>query len=109
MKWAWLVSSIVCEVIGTICLKQASTGQDESGWYSVGVGVFYLACFGFLGEAMKHFPISTVYATWSGVGVALLAIVGVIFFGDRMTTVKLLSLGLVIAGVVGLNLSGISH
>ena len=108
MKWVWLMSSILCEVLGTICLKQASSEQ-ASGWFSVGVWVFYLACFGFLGEAMKHFPVSTVYATWSGVGVALLAVVGVVFFGDKLNAMKLVSLALVIAGVVGLNLSGISH
>jgi multidrug transporter EmrE-like cation transporter len=44
-----------------------------------------------------------------GSGVALLAIVGVVFFGDNINATKVISFGLLIVGVVGLNLSGISH
>ncbi|MEM9353687.1 MAG: multidrug efflux SMR transporter [Planctomycetota bacterium] len=109
MGWLWLLGSIVCEVIGTTFLKLASDGGKHSGWYSAGVVVFYVVCFALLGGAMKHFSLSTVYATWSGLGVSLLAVIGVVAFGDQINPLKILSLILVVAGVVGLNMSGVSH
>jgi multidrug transporter EmrE-like cation transporter len=59
--------------------------------------------------SVNHFSLGTLYATWSGLGVALVAIIGVIFFGDNINALKVISFLLLIAGVVGLNLSGISH
>ncbi len=109
MKWFWLFSSIVCEVIGTTFLKLAFEGGKHAAWFGVAVVVFYLACFALLGVAMKHFSLGTVYATWSGVGVCLLALIGVMFFNDEVNALKVVSFVLVIAGIVGLNLSGISH
>ena len=80
MKWIWLFSSIACEVIGTTFLKLASGESPHTAKYAGAVVVFYVACFALLAQAMKHFSIGTVYATWSGVGVGILAIVGVVFF-----------------------------
>lgn len=109
MGWLWLLSSIGCEVIGTTFLKLASDGGKYTVWYSVGVIVFYVACFALLGCAMRHFSLGTVYATWSGLGVSLLAIIGVVAFGDQINVLKTVSLVLVVAGIIGLNMSGISH
>ncbi len=109
MGWIWLLASIGCEVIGTTFLKLASDGGKRAGWYSTGTVVFYVVCFALLGMAMKHFSLSTVYATWSGLGVCLLAIIGVVAFGDQITPLKLISLVMVVLGIVGLNMSGISH
>lgn len=109
MKWVFLISSIVCEVVGTTCLKLYTDGSPHRVAYAAGVAVFYVACFSLLGGAMKHFSLSVVYATWSGVGVGVLAIVGVLFFGDSLNLLKVVSFGLVILGVVGLNMSGMSH
>jgi small multidrug resistance pump len=109
MKWCWLFSSIACEVIGTTCLKLASDDGKNAGWYSLGVLLFYAACFTQLGVAMKHFSLGTVYATWSGLGVSLLALIGIVFWGDEINLLKTVSFALVIAGIVGLNMSGMSH
>jgi len=109
MKWLWLLSSIACEVIGTTFLKLSSDGGKYVYFYGAGGFVFYVACFTLLAFAMKHFSVGTVYATWSGMGVCLLALIGVVFFGDDINTLKLASFFLVIAGVIGLNMSGISH
>lgn len=62
-----------------------------------------------LGFAMKHFSAGTFYATWSGTGVCLLAIIGVLFFGDEVNLLKVVSFGLAIAVVIDLNPSGVSH
>ena len=109
MKWVWLLGSITCEVIGTTFLKLAYGDSPHTGWYAGGVVLFYVLCFGLLGQAMRFFPLSVVYATWSGLGVAALAAIGVVFFGDEVNVLKIGSLALVIAGIVGLNMSGISH
>ena len=109
MKWLWLVASIACEVLGTTSLKLASNGGSGSIKYGIGVIVLYGLCFGLLGQCMNHFSLGTLYATWSGLGVALLAVIGVIYFGDSIGPMKVFSFLLLIAGIVGLNLSGISH
>ena len=109
MKWLWLFSSITFEVIGTTFLKLASDGGKYDYLYWAAVVLFYSACFAFLAIAMKYFSVGTVYATWSGMGVTLIALIGVIFFGDDINALKLGSFVLVVAGIVGLNMSGISH
>ena len=65
---------------------------------------FYL-----LTTVLKRMDVSIAYAIWSGLGTALIAIIGSIYFNESMTLVKLVSLGLVIIGVFGLNLSGGAH
>lgn len=109
MRWLWLVLSITCEILGTTSLKLASQESPHTAKYGIAVVLLYTLCFAFLGQCMKHFSLGTLYATWSGLGVALLAIVGVVFFGDNINAAKIVSFILLIAGVVGLNLSGISH
>lgn len=109
MGWYWLIGSIAREVIGTTFLKLASSGGKHALPCSVAVVLFYVACFALLAGAMKHFSLGTVYAIWSGLGVSLLAAIGVIAFGDPIDPLKVVSLVLIIAGVVGLNLSGLSH
>jgi len=109
MKWTFLLSSIGCEVLGTVFLKLASHEGPHRLKYAAGVAIFYLLCFSLLGGAMKHFPLSVVYATWSGVGVGLLAVIGIFVFGDSINAFKVVSFVLVILGVIGLNASGVSH
>ena len=109
MKWVLLFSSILCEVIGTTFLKLSSEGGKRADLYGLGVLIFYGACFTLLGFAMKHFSVGTVYATWSGLGVCLIPMIGIVFFGDEVSWLKIASFILVIAGVIGLNLSGASH
>lgn len=109
MKWLWLILSILCEILGTTSLKLSSDDSPHAWKWGIGVIVFYVMCFTFLGQCMKYFSLGTLYATWSGVGVALLAIIGVVFFGDELNTTKVVSFMLLIAGVVGLNFSGMTH
>lgn len=109
MAWMWLLASIVCEVIGTSLLKLSSNGGRHATIYAIGTFAAYVACFTLFWKALKFFELGTVYATWSGVSVSLMAIVGLVWFGDQMTSLKLISFLLVIAGVIGLNVSGVSH
>jgi small multidrug resistance pump len=65
--------------------------------------VFYGLAFTLLTLALKKIEISVAYAMWSGLGTALIAIVGIYWFQESMTLVKFLSLVAIVAGVVGLN------
>ncbi|MDG1580272.1 quaternary ammonium compound efflux SMR transporter SugE [Pseudomonas sp. GOM6] len=60
---------------------------------------------GLLGVAMKELPLGTAYAIWTGVGAVGTVIAGILLFGEAMTLVRLASVGLIVAGLVGLKLS----
>lgn len=56
--------------------------------------------------ALRHLPLGTAYAVWVGIGVLGSALLGVLLFGETLTPLRLFSLGLIIAGVVGLKMAG---
>ena len=58
------------------------------------------------GRNLRHLELGFVYAVWAGAGTALVAGIGIFFLGEAAGTLKLASIGLVVAGVVGLNLGG---
>ena len=104
MTWLYLVLAILLEVSGTTCMK-LSEGFTRMV-PSILLVVFYTLSFGMLTLALKKIDVSVAYAIWSGVGTALIASIGVLWFKEPATAMKLISLGLIIIGVVGLNLSG---
>ena len=107
MPWIYLVLAILLEVSGTTCMKlsQGFTRLVPS----ILLFVFYTLSLGMLTLALKKIDVSMAYAVWSGMGTALIAAIGVLWFKEPMTLLKLVSLGLIIIGVVGLNLSGGAH
>jgi len=107
MTWLYLVLAILLEVSGTTCMK-LSEGFTRMV-PSILLVVFYTLSFGMLTLALKRIDVSIAYAIWSGVGTALIASIGVLWFREPATAMKLISLGLIIMGVVGLNLSGGAH
>ncbi len=109
MKWLYLLASIIFEVLGTTSLKLSSESEKYATHWITAVVVFYVLTFWMFQYTMKYFELGTVYAIWSGVGVALLAVIGVIFFGDQLNIQKIISILLIIGGIIGLNLSGMSH
>ncbi|UUY08059.1 quaternary ammonium compound efflux SMR transporter SugE [Pseudomonas sp. J452] len=64
-----------------------------------------IASLALLGLAMKELPLGTAYAIWTGVGAVGTVIAGVILFGESMALLRLLSVGLIVAGLLGLKLS----
>ncbi|SNR67011.1 small multidrug resistance pump [Haloechinothrix alba] len=100
-----LAAAIVFEVIGTTALK-LSDGFSRL-WPSVAVVLGYGAAFGTLGYVLKlGVPMGVAYATWAAAGVALIALVGVVFFQEQVTATMMVGLLLVIGGVVLLELGG---
>jgi small multidrug resistance pump len=104
MSWGYLLLAIVLEVCGTTAMK-LSHGFTRLG-PSIAMVVFYILCFSALTMTLKKPDVSIAYAVWSGVGAALIAVIGVVWFREAVTPLKLASLALIIVGVVGLHLSG---
>ena len=76
---------------------------------SILIFVFYVLSFMALTMALKRIDVSVAYAIWAGLGTALIALIGVVYFRDGMDMIKALSLAAIIAGVIGLNFSGADH
>jgi small multidrug resistance pump len=103
----YLLLAILAEVAGTTCVK-LSEGFTRL-LPSALILVFYGLSLGFLGLALKKVDLSLAYAIWSGLGIAFIASVGVLWFREPVTAVKVVSLGLIVVGVAGLNLGGEAH
>ncbi|MGI9425227.1 MAG: DMT family transporter [Hyphomicrobiaceae bacterium] len=101
--WLLLLLTILLEVAGSTMMKLAN-GFSEF-WPSVGVFVFYSAALAGLTMTLKYIELSIAYAIWSGTGTALIAVIGIWYFREPVTVMKVASLCLVIAGVVGLQLA----
>ena len=99
-----LSAAILTEVTATVALRE-SDGFSRL-WPSVIVVAGYGASFYLLALVLKKMEISLVYAVWSGAGTALIAVVGMLAFGETATALKLGSIALIILGVVGLNVGG---
>ncbi len=104
---AYLMLAIASEVIGTTALK-ASEGFTRVG-ESIVVAVGYIASFVLLSQALREMAVGTAYAIWSGLGTAAIAILGVLLFDEALTAWHIVGIGLIIAGVVILNLVGGAH
>jgi small multidrug resistance pump len=101
--WIYLLGAIAFEVAGTTAMK-LSEGFTRT-WPSVAMMVFYLLSLGALTLALKRFDMSMAYAIWSGVGTALITVVGFYLFKEPVSLLKIGSIALIIVGVVGLHLS----
>lgn len=107
MAWLIVLAAGLFETGFAVCLK-LSHGLTRL-WPTVGFAVCALISFGLLTLALRELAVGPAYAVWTGIGAAGAAAVGMIFMGDGVSTMKLTSIALVLAGVIGLNLSGVSH
>ncbi len=102
MSYAFLAIAIVSEVIGTSFLKQ-SEGFTRLVPTLI-MGVCYVVAFYFLSLTLRHIPTGVAYAIWSGVGIVLIAAIAWIVQGQKLDAAALIGMGLIIAGVVVMNL-----
>lgn len=107
MHWIYLTLAILFEVAGTTCMK-LTDGFSRLG-PAVLMVVFYVVCYGFLTVAIKRVDVSVAYAIWSGIGTALIATIGALWFRESISLLKVCALLAIIGEVVALNLSGWSH
>jgi small multidrug resistance pump len=102
MSWVYLILAIVTEVVGTAAMKQSH------GFTKIVPSIVMLALYGlafaFLTLAVKKIDVSICYTLWSGASMALIAAVGVLYFKEPVTAIKIGSIALIVIGVVGLAL-----
>ena len=103
MAWVLLVVAGLLEVGWAIGLKY--TEGFTRFWPSAFTLAAMVASVVLLGIAMKSLPVGTSYAVWVGVGAVGTAILGMVLFGEPATAGRLASLGLIVAGIVGLKLA----
>jgi len=101
--WIYLFFAIVFEVIGTTAMK-LSEGFTKT-LPSIAMVLFYILSLIMLTLTLKKIDVSIAYAIWSGLGTALIAGIGIILFGESLSPLKIVSIGLIIIGVIGLQLS----
>ena len=102
MSWIYLIIAIITEVIGTTNMKLSQGFTKVVP--SILMVVFYIICFAFMNLALKKLDVSITYAIWSGVGTALIAAIGFLYFKEPVTAIKIGSIALIVIGVVGLAL-----
>ena len=102
MNHLYLIIAVVSEVIATSALA-ASRGLTRLG-PSVVTMVGYCVAFYFLSLPLRLIPVGVVYAVWSGLGIVLIAAVGAVWFRQPLDLPALVGLGLILAGVVVVNL-----
>jgi len=99
--------AIILEVAGTTCMKFSDSFKNIVP--SIAMFVLYLGSLGFLTLALRSIDVGVAYATWAGVGTALIAGIGIWYFDEPATAAKFFFIVLIIIGAVGLNLSGGVH
>lgn len=104
MAYLFLLGAIAAEVVGTSLLK-ATEGFSRL-WPTLAMVLSYITAFALLAQAVKNIPVGVAYALWSGLGTAGIAVIGAAFLGEPLSLVKVVGIGLIIGGVVILNLGG---
>jgi small multidrug resistance pump len=107
MSWLFLLLAILSEVLGTIAMK-LSDGFTQT-LPSFMVFIFYTVSVILLIFAVKEIDLSVAYAIWSALGTALIVTAGILWFQESIGLLKIASLGLIIIGMIGLNLSEVTR
>jgi small multidrug resistance pump len=102
VQYIYLAIAIAAEVVGTSFLR-ASEGFTKLVPSLMVVAGYGLAFF-FLSLTLEKIPVGVAYAVWSGAGVTLIAAIGWLFLGQKLDAAAIVGMGLIVAGVVVLNL-----
>jgi quaternary ammonium compound-resistance protein SugE len=102
MSWAYLVVAGLLEVAWAVGLKY--TAGFTRLWPSVFTLTTMAGSVGMLGLALRALPLGTAYAVWTGIGTVGTAVFGMIMLGEPAGALRLLSIGLIVAGIAGLKL-----
>jgi quaternary ammonium compound-resistance protein SugE len=106
MAWLLVIVAGIFETGFAVLLKQ-SHGITRL-WPTVGFATCALVSFGLLTWALRSLPVGPAYAAWTGLGAAGTAIVGMAALGEQISAAKIISIALILGGVIGLNLSGVT-
>ena len=103
MAWVILGVAGLLEMAWALLLKQSAGFTRPAP--TIGFIVSLILSMGLLAQALKSLPVGTAYAIWTGIGAAGTAIVGMIWLGEPRSVLKLVSLLLLVADIIGLRLS----
>ena len=101
--WMLIVIGGVFETFWALGFKQIRS--DAPLWQWAGLVALIVISMGLLYLGMRDLPAGTAYAVWTGIGAIGVAIAGIVFFAEPATATRLLCLGLIVAGIVGLRLT----
>lgn len=109
MHWLLLGLAILFETAGTMALK--ATEGFTRFWPSALVIVAYALSFWLLALVLRSIPVGIAYAIWAGLGICLIAAFGWLVYGQRLDAPALIGLGLIVSGIVVINLfsRSVSH
>ncbi len=102
MHWIYLLIAITGEVVGTSALK-ASAGFTRPVPSAITV-IGFATAFYCLSLTLKVIPIGVAYAIWSGVGIVMISLIGIFYFGQRLDLPAMIGIGLILAGVIVINM-----
>ena len=102
MPYLYLAIAVAFETIGTSAMQ--ASPQCTRLWPSVLVVVGYAISFYFMALTLRFMPVGIVYALWSGLGIILIALIGYAVFGQKLDLPAIAGLGLIIAGIVVIQL-----
>jgi small multidrug resistance pump len=102
VQYIYLIIAVIFETFGTACLK--ASNEFTRLWPSLGVLVGFAGAFYFLALTLRYMPIGVVYAIWSGLGIIFITLIGLFFFKQSLDMAAYLGMGLIIAGVVVINM-----
>ena len=102
MAYLYLVLAVGFEVIGTAALQASEQFTKPKPLVLTAIG--YAAAFYFLSMVLRTMPVGIAYAIWSGFGVILITLVGLVWFGQRLDLPAVIGLALIVAGVAVINL-----
>ena len=100
--YIFLFLAVLSETIGTTALQ--ASNQFTRFWPSVFVVVGYALSFYLMGLTLKFMPVGIVYAIWSGLGIAMIAAIGFVAFGQRLDLPAILGLGMILTGILIIHL-----
>ena len=106
MAWIYLLLAAVCEMVWPLGFKFSDGFSNFGKNWVVILGTFgvMLASFGFMSQASRVLPVGTVYAVWTGLGTTGIVLIGMLWMNEPRDVRRLVCLGLIIVGVVGLRL-----
>ena len=109
MHWLFLALAVIFEVGGTTSMKLSEGLTKPVTEFTALLFVLYGASFVLFALALKKLDLGLSYAIWAGIGTAVIAVIGYIWFKEPMGPLRIGSILLIIIGVVGLNLSRGAH
>ena len=105
MSWFYLIIAGAFEIGWPLGFKLSQTTPNKFLWIAFAVAAMALSGY-FLWLAQKGIPMGTAYAVWTGIGAVGAFVIGIILFKDPMTVMRIVSVALIVAGIVGLKIAG---